>query len=102
MSERPGAWKRLFNEINIGPPTGKQIYLDDYPSAMEAAETLGAMLALMPFESSLITSGRLEAPFPPLGPLDEGVYAVYAANNQQLVEIDVFVSWLKKLLNNIN
>lgn len=101
MSERPGAWQKVFDELNLGESTSKQIYLDDYPSAMDAAETLGAMLALMPVESLLIDSGRLEAPFPQLGPLDEGIYAVYDADNPQLNEINCFVGWLQALFQQL-
>ena len=94
MSERPGAWERWFEETGFGQPTGKQIYLDDYPSAMEAAESLGAMLALIPIEAPLIKTGRLEAPFPALGPLDESIYAVYREGNHQQAAIESFIHWL--------
>lgn len=102
MTERPQAWLQWFEITGFGDPTGKQYYLDDYPSAMDAAESLGAMLALMPIEAPLISSGRVEAPFPPLGPLDESIYAVYHESNKDSEAIRSFIDWLQVQFSKLN
>lgn len=101
MTERPHAWKRWFEMTGFGEPVGQQYYLDDYPAAMDAAESLGAMLALMPIETPLINSGRVEAPFPVLGPLEESIYAVYHESSQNDVAIRAFIAWLLQQLSNL-
>lgn len=99
MTERPQTWPKWFEVTGFGDPIGKQYYLDDYPSAMDAAESLGAMLALMPIEEPLINSGRVEAPFPALGPLDESIYAVYHERNSDNLAIRSFIDWLQLQFN---
>ncbi len=101
MTERPHAWQRWFEITGVGEPTGQKYYLDDYPAAMEAAESLGAMLALMPVELPLINSGRVEAPFPALEPLDESIYAVYHKNNKDDIAIRSFINWLLQQFNSL-
>ena len=99
MTERPKTWPKWFEATGFGDPVVKQYYLDDYPSAMDAAESLGAMLALMPIEAPLINSGRVEAPFPALGPLDESIYAVYHESNKDNQAVRSFIDWLQLQFN---
>lgn len=102
MSERPDSWERLIEDGNLGELQGKQYYLDDYPSAIEAAESLGATIALMPLEKSLVKAGRLEAPFPLMGPIDEAIYAVYKPDSVKDETIQTFIQWLKSELDKLS
>ena len=102
MSERPNTWNRWFKERELDPPLGKQHFLDDYPSAIQAAESVGAMLALIPLENELIKNGRLEAPFSAFGPIEESIYAVYKADSIKIEAIETFISWLKVETNKLN
>jgi len=95
MSKRPDTWARWFQSKNRGSLQGKQHILDDYPSAIQAAEFLGATVALMPLEKELIQSNRLETPFPAVGPILEGVYAVYQSDNIKMESIHSFIQWIK-------
>lgn len=101
MSERPEVWGRWFKDFNLGAPLNKQHFFDDYPSAIQAAESLGAAIALMPLESKLVECGRLEAPFPAVGPIDESIYAVYRAGNAKDETIQIFIQWLKEELEQL-
>ena len=96
MSQSPDAWDRWFQYSGIALPQGKQHVLDNYPSAIQAAESVGAMLALMPLEKELVEAGRLEAPIPVTGPIDEAIYAVFKNETGKSKAIDVFVSWLQE------
>jgi|TARA_R110001599_G_scaffold262392_3_gene462925 LysR family glycine cleavage system transcriptional activator len=98
MAERPGAWERLFDQLGLPPSEGVAYKVDDYPAAIQAAETLGAALALYPIEQPLLSSGRVEAPFPPIGPIDEAIYAVYAKNRGLSPSGRVFVDWIQSAL----
>lgn len=98
MSGRPHAWERWFSQTGLGEPCGRQYHVDDYPAAIQAAESLGAALALYPIETPLITEGRLEAPFPPAGPLDEAIYAVYPQRWQYSPSAQAFIQWLREQL----
>lgn len=98
MTGRPQAWQHWFNQLGLPEPEGPQYYVDDYPAAIQAAETLGAALALYPVEYSLVQSGRVEAPFPPLGPLDNAIYAVYPDNAELPEGGRAFIDWLKTRL----
>ncbi|MAX57199.1 MAG: LysR family transcriptional regulator [Alcanivoracaceae bacterium] len=101
MTGRPGAWKRFFDQLGLCDSRGSQYYVDDYPAAVQAAESLGAALALYPVEMPLVESGRVEAPFPPIGPLDEAIYAVYPNNKSLPVGGREFIDWLKNKLDEI-
>lgn len=103
MTGRPDAWRLWFAQLGSGnyTPTGKAFHVDDYPAAIEAAETLGAALALIPLENPLIHSGRVEAPFPAIGPLDESIYAVYPESQKSRPVIRTFVDWLLKELRSL-
>jgi LysR family glycine cleavage system transcriptional activator len=99
MTERPDAWRRYLAMAGLGEPQGQQEYfVDDYPAAIEAAQTLGVALAILPLEQPLLDSDRLAAPWPPLGPMPEAVYAV--VRDQALAREDVacFSDWLKQQL----
>jgi len=99
MTSRPDVWwHQWFSQKGLGTPTGKKVYVDDYPAAIEASEAFGAALALYPIEAPLIASGRVEAPFPPLGPTDEAIYAVYPAPQKDNAGIRAFSDWLRKQL----
>lgn len=100
MTSRPDAWWKLWlSQKGLGSSTGKQIYVDDYPAAIEAAETLGAALAMYPIEVPLIESGRVEAPFEPSGPLEEAIYAVYPEPQKNNAGIRAFIEWLRRQLH---
>ena len=96
MSKRPDAWARWFQNENWGSSQGKQHILDDYPTAIQAAEFLGATVALMPLEKELVTSSCLETPFPAVGPISEAVYAVYQPDNIKRESIQSFIQWIKE------
>lgn len=98
MIARPDAWNRWFTTLEIDPPSPeKEYFLDDYPSAIEAAKNLGAALALMPIEQSKIDSGSVIAPIPKAGPIDEAVYAVYKKQDKDSPVIRAFIEWLSTL-----
>jgi LysR family glycine cleavage system transcriptional activator len=100
MTSRPTAWWDLwFSQTGLGNPSGKQFYVDDYPAAIEASETLGAALGLAPIEASLISSGRVESPFPPIGPMDEAIYAVYPLAQKNNPSVRAFIDWLREQLH---
>lgn len=102
MAERPGAWQRWFDQLGLPAHEGPAYNVDDYPAAIQAAETLGAALALYPIEQPLITAGRVEAPFPPVGPLDEAIYAVYPKGRDLSSDARAFISWIGTLLKELN
>ncbi len=99
MTERPDAWQRYFQALGLGTPDASQQYfVDDYPAAIEAAETLGVALAVLPLEQPLLDSQRLAAPWPPQGPIPEAVYAVMRTQDQSRSDIITFLHWLKETL----
>jgi LysR family transcriptional regulator, glycine cleavage system transcriptional activator len=96
MTERPDSWTRFFAMAGLGKPaTDKQFFVDDYPAAIEAAETVGVALAILPLEQPLLDSKRLAAPWPAIGPLPESVYAVMRADQSARSDIQAFLDWLK-------
>ncbi|AHK17265.1 LysR substrate-binding domain-containing protein [Thalassolituus oleivorans] len=100
MTGRPKSWERWFEQSGSQNDennsfTGAVFYVDDYPAAIQAAESLGAALALSPIENNLIKSGRLEAPYPPIGPLEEAIYAVYSPARKFDPIVRSFIDWLK-------
>lgn len=102
MTARPNAWQRWFSTMGLGEPAPETIYnLDDYPSAVEAAKSLGAALAIMPIERTLIDSGAVIAPFPPVGPLEESIYALVKPADANNPLIQAFIQWLGELLQEI-
>lgn len=96
MTTRPDSWPRFFAQLGLPAATGTAYYVDDYPAAIEAATTLGAALAVMPLEQSLIDSGRVVAIGPAMGPLPEAVYAVMPADRQDSPPIRAFLDWLRE------
>ena len=99
MTERPDSWARFFAMAGLGKPaTDKQFFVDDYPAAIEAAETVGVALAVLPLEQPLLDSKRLAAPWPALGPLPESVYAVMREEQSGRGDIQAFLGWLKTQL----
>lgn len=99
MSARPTAWQLWFGASGYGTPRPeKEYHLDDYPAAIEAAKTLGGALAAMPIERYLVETGRVIAPLPPIGPLEDGVFAVYRPADQDNPVVQSFVSWIEGLL----
>lgn len=99
MKARPNAWQRWFAESGLGTPHPDQEYhLDDYPSAIEAAKTLGGALAAMPLEQHLVDKGIVIAPLPKHGPLEDGVFAVYRPQDHSNPEVIAVINWIKQLL----
>lgn len=99
MSSRPDAWQRYFAMAGLAAPESAQAYVvDDYPAAVEAAETLGVALAVLPLEQPLLDSARLAAPWPAAGPLTDAVYAVIRDDAQQREDVTLFLTWLKDQL----
>jgi LysR family glycine cleavage system transcriptional activator len=76
----------------------REYHVDDYPAAVEAAETLGVALAVVPPEQPLLDSRRLAAPLPPMGPLEEAIYAVWPENSPRTEAIETFLDWLIPLI----
>jgi LysR family transcriptional regulator, glycine cleavage system transcriptional activator len=102
MVGRPGIWQRWFDQLNLPAPDTTAYKVDDYPAAIQAAETLGAALAIYPVEKPLVASGRVEALFPPVGPLDEAIYAVYPQNRDLPAGGRAFIDWIKSLLSELD
>lgn len=99
MTERPDSWSQFFSQLGLGPPTpAREFFVDDYPAAIEAAETLGAALALIPLEKPLLASGRVCAVGPAIGPLPEAMYAVMLPHKASDTAIRTFLDWLKEQL----
>lgn len=102
MTERPDSWPQFFAPLGLGKPTPAQEYhVDDYPAAIEAAQTLGVALAVMPLEKPLIASGRVTAIGPALGPLPEAMYAVIPDDRQDDPAIHAFLDWLREQLRSL-
>lgn len=99
MTGRPDSWPLYFAQLGLGAPMPPHEYhVDDYPAAVEAAETLGAALALLPLERPLIDSGRVTAVGPALGPLPEAIHAVMRPGQQASPAIRAFLDWLRDAL----
>ncbi|MCC1496652.1 LysR substrate-binding domain-containing protein [Alcanivorax sp. 1008] len=102
MTERADSWTRFFAMSGLGKPcSDKQFFVDDYPAAIEAAETVGVALAILPLEQPLLDSKRLAAPWPALGPLPESVYAVMREDQAERTDIQTFLNWLKTQLDSL-
>lgn len=99
MTERPDSWAQFFTRLGLGKPSPtSEFFVDDYPAAIEAAETLGATLALLPLEKPLLRSGRVTAIGLAIGPLPEAMYAVMLQGKQDEPAIMAFLAWLKDQL----
>ena len=95
MTNRPDSWQQYFALRGEPMPTpARQYHVDDYPAAIEAAQTLGVALALAPLEQPLIDSGRLVAPWPASGPLPEAVHALWREDSDRRDQINAFLDWL--------
>lgn len=104
MSGRPESWQQWFRQTGLYRQQATDapvFHVDDYPAAIQAAETLGAALALYPVENSLISSGRLESPFPPMGPLPEAIYAVWPARLNDEPVVRAFIDWVREQLQSL-
>jgi LysR family transcriptional regulator, glycine cleavage system transcriptional activator len=102
MTERPDSWQRFFAMAGLGEPSPeRQFFVDDYPAAIEAAETLGVALAILPLEQPLLDSKRLAAPWPALGPLPDAVYAVWHESRSHRPDIRRFLDWLQDQLTSL-
>lgn len=102
MTERPETWPQFFALRGWGPPRpAREYHVDDYPAAIEAAETLGAALAVLPLEQPLLASGRVVAVGDPVGPLPEAMYAVMLAERRDDPAIAAFLDWLGRQLDTL-
>lgn len=102
MTNRPFEWDKWFENANLDKSTNQKFYyVDDYPTAIEASEVLGATLGMYPIESHLIASGRVEAPNLPRLPLASGIFAVYPQNTKNNGEIEAFITWLKSIFDKL-
>lgn len=99
MTERPDHWRQYFQHIGVNAfePIDR-FHVDDYPAAIDAAETLGAALAIWPLEQPLIDSGRVVAVGAPQGPIPEAMYAVMLEERAGDPAIRVFLDWLRRQL----
>ena len=98
MTGRPESWQQWFRQSGLCPDSGTDasvFYVDDYPAAIQAAETQGAALALYPIENSLIRAGRLESPFAPSPPLTEAIYAVWPPHLSDEPLVRAFIDWVR-------
>ena len=99
MVRRPDAWSRFFAAAGIAPQSPeREVFVDDYPAALEAAETIGVALALDPLERPLLDTKRVVALAPRLGPLPEAVYAVMLPETRNVATVRAFVDWLRSEL----
>lgn len=102
MTERPDSWPQFFSTLGLGAPTpAREFFVDDYPAAIEAAETLGAALALLPLEKPLLASGRVCPVGPAIGPLPEAMYAVMLPEKASDPAIRTFLDWLQTQLQQL-
>tara|TARA_R110002073_G_scaffold84612_3_gene201557 strand:+ start:12026 stop:12925 length:900 start_codon:yes stop_codon:yes gene_type:complete len=96
MTNRPDSWTQYLSAAGQKTHTSTpQYFVDDYPAAIEAAETLGVALALAPLEHTLIEKNRLAAPWPASGPMPESIYAVIPNGSQKARQVQIFLEWLK-------
>lgn len=103
MTRRADAWDRYFAETGIEmSPEPQEFFVDDYPAAIEAAETLGAALAVLPLEYPLIESGRVVSVGPVVGPLDDALYAVVREQQAGDEAIGQFLDWLAQELASLD
>ncbi len=99
MTERPDHWHKYFQHVGVIAFEPVDVFhVDDYPAAIEAAETLGAALAVWPLEQPLIDSGRVFAVGAPQGPIPEAMYAVMLEERAGDPAIRSFVEWLRRQL----
>lgn len=99
MSERAQSWPLLLGQLGlVRDAAARDFHVDDYPAAIEAAQTLGVALAVLPLEKPLLDSGRVTAVGPAIGPLPEAMYAVMLAERQADPAIAAFLAWLETRL----
>lgn len=102
MTERGDMWKWYFAQVGLTPPEPRQeFWFNDYPTAVEAAETIGAALALMPIERPLLSDGRVAAVGPSAGPLEQSLFAVMREEDVEDPGINAFVAWLRERLDDL-
>jgi LysR family transcriptional regulator, glycine cleavage system transcriptional activator len=99
MTERPDAWALYLAHTNVHREIATtDFHVDDYPSAIEAAETIGVSLAVMPLEQPLVKSGRVQVAGPMHGPLPDSVYAVMLPEMQADPRVVGFLAWIRAQL----
>lgn len=102
MTERPDAWGVYLAHINVHRESATtDFHVDDYPSAIEAAETIGVSLAVMPLEQPLVKSGRVQPAGPVKGPLPDSLYAVMLPEMQADPRVVGFLAWIRAQLGSI-
>ncbi len=102
MTERGDMWAWYFAEFGLAPPDPPQeFWFTDYPTAVDAAETIGAALALLPLERPLITGGRVVTVGPVAGPLQQALYAVMREEDVDDPGINAFLDWLTGRLQDL-
>jgi len=98
MTERPESWSWYLADLGIAETPDASFHVDDYPAAIEAGQSVGVALALMPLEASLLASGRVVAVGPRRGPLPGAIHAVMLEEKRHDPAIEAFVTWLRAQL----
>ncbi|WP_169577484.1 LysR substrate-binding domain-containing protein [Sinimarinibacterium sp. CAU 1509] len=107
MTERPDAWRQYFMQAGVADAAAADnaasevFHVDDYPAAIEAAETVGVALAILPLERPLIASGRVVAVGPAYGPMPQAMYAVMLDDRRGNEAIAAFIDWVRRRLAEI-
>lgn len=103
MTSRPESWDDWFRSRNLVSKAENIFFVDDYPAAIEASKSLGAALAIMPVEKSLVDSGQVVAPYESNeeDKLNESIYAVYRSQDEGNQVIQAFIKWVKTLLSGL-
>lgn len=97
MSIQPNAWHAWFNEAGIaGQPTGNELWFDNVPAALEAAERgLGVALGMHPLIKSYKGFGKtLVAPFPPSANQKGTLFLVTRPEQSSDKHIAILRRWL--------
>jgi LysR family glycine cleavage system transcriptional activator len=98
----PESWHRWSQASGLPIPNpDREYHFSDYPATIEAAKSLGGAIAVMPIEKQLLQRKLVVAPFPPWGPVEEKVYAVYRPADNNNPAIASFIEWIKNLLKEL-
>ncbi len=88
-------WAPVRNAFGLSGRAQKELFFDDYGTAMKAAEEgLGLAIGLFPTCNNAIKHGRLRTLAPQHFPLEEAYYLVSKPNESKRQHIHHFTQWL--------
>jgi LysR family glycine cleavage system transcriptional activator len=97
----PGLWERWFSKCDrkIAMPR-LDLSSDSLLASIQLAEArVGAILAPFPLAASLVTSGRLTAPFKPVKLIDDpDFHLVYRKSEAGTAKIKAVRKWFKDIM----